>query len=105
VGFWQALEIVLREAVAARREPERVELARAAGLVLAGDARATMALPPFPASIMDGYAVVASVHSSLSLSLASPPTRLCSRVAYVCVACVVSCRVVLGHVRRVRVRL
>jgi molybdopterin biosynthesis enzyme len=65
-GFWQALEIVLREAVAARREPERVELARAAGLVLAGDARATMALPPFPASIMDGYAVVASVHSSLS---------------------------------------
>lgn len=55
-----ALEIVLREAVAARREPARVELARAAGLVLAGDARATMALPPFPASIMDGYAVVAS---------------------------------------------
>ncbi len=36
---------------------EDVPLAQAAGRVLAEDARATVDLPPFPASAMDGYAV------------------------------------------------
>jgi hypothetical protein len=81
-GGEQALDIVLREAAAARRQAERVELRHASGLVLAADARATMALPPFPASIMDGYAVVASVRtasSSPSQSSACPMMLTCVR--------------------------
>ncbi|HXF97358.1 MAG TPA: hypothetical protein VNJ46_01965, partial [Gaiellaceae bacterium] len=39
---------------------ERVPLERAAGRVLAEDARALVALPPFPSSAMDGYAVRAA---------------------------------------------
>ncbi len=38
-------------------EPEEVPLARAAGRVLARDAVAARAQPPFPASAMDGYAM------------------------------------------------
>lgn len=53
--------MVLCEASVAQRQPERVGLSKATGLVLAEDARATAPLPPFRASIMDGYAVVSSV--------------------------------------------
>ena len=41
-------------------EAESVELADAAGRVLAEDARAAVDLPPFPSSAMDGYAVRAA---------------------------------------------
>src|SRR6478672_12934819 len=37
--------------------PEDLELAAAAGRVLAEDARAAVDLPPFPSSAMDGFAV------------------------------------------------
>jgi molybdopterin molybdotransferase len=50
-------------AVLARVEPlpaEDVELTRAAGRVLADDARAAVDLPPFDSSAMDGYAVRAA---------------------------------------------
>ncbi|KAI8470687.1 MAG: molybdopterin biosynthesis protein [Monoraphidium minutum] len=40
--------------------PEEVALSAAVGRVLAEDVRARDSLPPFPASIKDGYAVVAS---------------------------------------------
>src|SRR5919201_6546856 len=45
---------------AARLSSERVELAAAAGRYLAEDARATVDLPPFASSAMDGYAVRAA---------------------------------------------
>jgi molybdopterin molybdotransferase len=41
-------------------EAEEVAIAAAAGRVLAEDARASVDLPPFPSSAMDGYAVRAS---------------------------------------------
>jgi molybdopterin molybdotransferase len=41
-------------------EAEEVPIAAAAGRVLAEDARASVDLPPFPSSAMDGYAVRAS---------------------------------------------
>lgn len=44
----------------AAREPEELELARAAGRVLAADVTAPMPLPPFDNSQMDGYAVGAA---------------------------------------------
>jgi len=59
----EALDLVLREATRVRETTKQLqqrELGRAGGLVLAQDACATAPLPPFPASIMDGYAVVAS---------------------------------------------
>src|SRR5918992_2978564 len=51
----EALELVL-----GRVRPldvEQVELAAAAGRVLAEDVRATIDLPPFPSSAMDGFAL------------------------------------------------
>src|SRR5918999_2649175 len=54
----EALELVL-----GRVRPldvEQVELAAAAGRVLAEDIRATVDLPPFPSSAMDGFAVRAA---------------------------------------------
>lgn len=55
----EALQTVL--GVATRRlDPAAVPLADALGHVLAEDVRAPDPLPPFPASIKDGYAVVAS---------------------------------------------
>lgn len=54
----EALEIVLR--VLQRLPPVTVHLRDALGKVLAEDIRAGDPLPPFPASIKDGYAVVAS---------------------------------------------
>ncbi|XP_062016980.1 molybdopterin biosynthesis protein CNX1-like [Rosa rugosa] len=54
----EALEIVLR--VIQRLPPVTVPLHDALGKVLAEDIRAGDPLPPFPASIKDGYAVVAS---------------------------------------------
>ncbi|HEU0304420.1 MAG TPA: gephyrin-like molybdotransferase Glp [Gaiellaceae bacterium] len=58
--------VTLEEAVAAVLErvrplpAERVALTQAAGRVLASPARATLDLPPFAASAMDGYAVRAA---------------------------------------------
>lgn len=52
----QALE-VLRKHVAPRPEPEVVPSGQALGRVLAADLAATEALPAFPRSTMDGYAV------------------------------------------------
>src|SRR4051794_12543113 len=52
-------EEALRE-ILARVQPvsaETVPLAEAAGRVLAADAPAAVALPPFPSSAMDGFAV------------------------------------------------
>jgi molybdopterin molybdotransferase len=40
--------------------PERVAIGQAVGLVLAEDVIAGVNMPPFPASAMDGYAVIAS---------------------------------------------
>ncbi|GAB2214818.1 hypothetical protein Droror1_Dr00019182 [Drosera rotundifolia] len=54
----EALETVLR--VARRLEPITVPLHEALGKVLAEEIRAADPLPPFPASIKDGYAVVAA---------------------------------------------
>jgi molybdopterin molybdotransferase len=51
----EALERVLGRVRPLR--PEDVELAEAAGRVLAEDARAAVDLPPFPSSAMDGFAV------------------------------------------------
>lgn len=53
-----ALEIVLAQATPL--PPESVPLTNALGRVLAEDVHATGPLPPFPASIKDGYAVVAA---------------------------------------------
>ncbi len=55
-----ALAIVLREAAALRLPARRFEVAHALGLVLAAEVRAVDPLPPFAASIKDGYAVVAA---------------------------------------------
>ncbi|KAF3454018.1 hypothetical protein FNV43_RR04461 [Rhamnella rubrinervis] len=54
----EALQLVLR--VAQRLPPVTVPLHDALGKVLAEDIRAPDPLPPYPASIKDGYAVVAS---------------------------------------------
>ncbi|KAG7033449.1 Molybdopterin biosynthesis protein CNX1 [Cucurbita argyrosperma subsp. argyrosperma] len=54
----EALRIVLE--VAQRLPPVAVSLHDALGKVLAQDIRAPDPLPPYPASIKDGYAVVAS---------------------------------------------
>lgn len=54
----EALEIVLR--VAQRLPPQTVSLHHALGKILAQDVAAPDPLPPYPASIKDGYAVVAS---------------------------------------------
>lgn len=54
----EALETVLRQTELCPSQP--INLHDAAGMVLAADVRAIDALPPFPASVKDGYAVVAS---------------------------------------------
>ncbi|KAG9157300.1 hypothetical protein Leryth_004938 [Lithospermum erythrorhizon] len=54
----EALETVLR--VAQKLPPVTVQLHEALGKILAQDIIAHDPLPPYPASIMDGYAVVAS---------------------------------------------
>ena len=54
----RALSIVLENADAL--PATRVSLERAHGAVLAEDVRASEPLPPFPAAILDGYAVVAA---------------------------------------------
>ena len=53
-----ALALVLDQAVPL--PPESVPLTNALGRILAADVHATGPLPPFPASIKDGYAVVAA---------------------------------------------
>ncbi|PQQ14075.1 molybdopterin biosynthesis protein CNX1 [Prunus yedoensis var. nudiflora] len=58
VSVEEALETVLR--VVQRLPPVTVPLHDALGKVLAEDIRARDPLPPYPASIKDGYAVVAS---------------------------------------------
>ncbi|XP_051142410.1 molybdopterin biosynthesis protein CNX1 [Andrographis paniculata] len=58
VSVEEALEIILR--VAQRLPPVTVPLHQALGKVLAQDVVAPDPLPPYPASIKDGYAVVAS---------------------------------------------
>ncbi|KAM0866750.1 hypothetical protein ACQ4PT_042426 [Festuca glaucescens] len=55
-----ALAAVLSAAARARAAVSAVPLLDALGLVLAQDARAPDPLPPFRASVKDGYAVVAS---------------------------------------------
>jgi molybdopterin molybdotransferase len=54
-GIDEALALVLEWA--RPLEAEEVPIAAAAGRVLAEDARASVDLPPFPSSAMDGYAV------------------------------------------------
>ncbi|HVM68661.1 MAG TPA: gephyrin-like molybdotransferase Glp [Gaiellaceae bacterium] len=56
--FEDALALVLERVVPL--EAEEVELAAAAGRVLAADVRAAVDLPPFPSSAMDGYALRAA---------------------------------------------
>ncbi|CAL5014364.1 unnamed protein product [Urochloa decumbens] len=56
----EALAAVLSTAASAGAAPRDVPLHEALGLVLAEDVRAPDPLPPFRASIKDGYAVVAS---------------------------------------------
>jgi molybdopterin molybdotransferase len=51
-------------------EAERVPIERAAGRVLAEPARATVDLPPFPSSAMDGYAVRAADTREAPVTLA-----------------------------------
>ncbi|KAK6144138.1 hypothetical protein DH2020_020958 [Rehmannia glutinosa] len=58
VSVQEALEIVLR--VAQRLPPVTVPLHQALGKILAQDVAALDPHPPYPASIKDGYAVVAS---------------------------------------------
>jgi gephyrin len=53
----EALEAVLQQAQVAQVGEEEVPLARALGRVLARDVAAQQPLPPFPASIKDGYAL------------------------------------------------
>lgn len=57
-----AVEIILSHTEP--REAVAVSLAEASGLVLAEDVLAPEPLPPFPASVKDGYAVIASVRIS-----------------------------------------
>ncbi|KAL4612066.1 hypothetical protein ACB092_08G171900 [Castanea dentata] len=54
----EALQIVL--SVAQRLPPVTVPLLDALGKVLAEDIRAPDPLPPYPASVKDGYAVIAA---------------------------------------------
>uniref|UniRef100_A0A453D5B2 Molybdopterin biosynthesis protein CNX1 n=2 Tax=Aegilops tauschii subsp. strangulata TaxID=200361 RepID=A0A453D5B2_AEGTS len=56
----EALAAVLSAAAACRAAPSAVPLLDALGLVLAEDVRAPDPLPPFRASVKDGYAVVAA---------------------------------------------
>ncbi|GAB4824561.1 calnexin Cnx1 [Ancistrocladus abbreviatus] len=58
ISVEDALDTVLR--VAQRLEPVTVPLHEALGKVLAQDIRAPDPLPPYPASVKDGYAVVAA---------------------------------------------
>ncbi|XP_002975554.2 molybdopterin biosynthesis protein CNX1 isoform X1 [Selaginella moellendorffii] len=58
VSVAEAVSLAL--SVAARREPVEIELLQALGLVLAEDLQASDPLPPYPASVKDGYAVVSS---------------------------------------------
>ncbi|MFZ1769689.1 MAG: hypothetical protein WAU00_10860, partial [Caldilinea sp.] len=53
-----ALDIVLAQTVPP--DPERIPLAAARNRILAETVYATSPLPPFPASVKDGYAVVAA---------------------------------------------
>lgn len=53
-----ALETVLRQTELC--PPQLIDLRDAGGMILAADVRASDPLPPFPASVKDGYAVVAS---------------------------------------------
>jgi molybdopterin molybdotransferase len=55
LSFEEALERILGRVTPL--EPEDVELSAAAGRVLAEDALASVDLPPFPSSAMDGFAV------------------------------------------------
>lgn len=52
------LKIVLDQAQPLK--PQTIELSAASGLILAQDVMANEPLPPFPASVKDGYAVVAA---------------------------------------------
>eukprot|EP00741_Cyanophora_paradoxa_P017171 tig00020960_g16583.t1 len=54
----EAIDKVLSEAE--RLEPEEVDVRGAVGRILAEDVRSPEAVPPFPASVKDGYAVAAS---------------------------------------------
>ncbi|GAB2274490.1 calnexin Cnx1 [Dionaea muscipula] len=58
ISVEEALETVLR--VAQRLEPVTVPLHEALGKVLAEDIRAPDPLPPYPASVKDGFAVIAA---------------------------------------------
>ncbi len=60
ITFAQAQAIVRQVGLAARLPIERVPVAQAAGRVLAEDVLATMALPPFANSAMDGFALRAA---------------------------------------------
>lgn len=53
-----ALELVLAQTQSL--PPKRIPLTEALGMVLAADVNAPEPLPPFPASVKDGYAVVAA---------------------------------------------
>jgi molybdopterin molybdotransferase len=55
ISVAEAQRLVLERA--RRLDAERVPVERAAGRVLAEEARATVDLPPFPSSAMDGFAV------------------------------------------------
>ncbi len=69
IVFAEAAAIVRAIAVAHRLPIERVPVARTAGRVLAEDVRATMALPSFDNSAMDGYALRAADASEANASL------------------------------------
>lgn len=56
-----AVEIILSHTDA--RDTVTVPLAEAHGLVLSEDVLAPEPMPPFPASMKDGYAVIASVRT------------------------------------------
>ena len=58
VSVTQALDCVLEQAQPL--QPQTVSLRDALGLILAEDVHAKEPLPPFPASVKDGYAVVAT---------------------------------------------
>ena len=87
-----AVAIVVGQCEAGGSAPERVELRRCHGRVLAEDIVAPEPLPPFRASVMDGYAVVASdgtgefpvVGRVLAGGARSSPSRIAAgQVAYI----------------------
>jgi gephyrin len=59
-----ALDIILSHTEP--RDADLIPLSAAAGLVLAEDVLAPEPLPPFPASVKDGYAVISSVRPEIS---------------------------------------